>query len=62
MVHDEIRQYMRENHIKIKGTAEKIGMPPKTLYGMLDMVRKGLVDGSACYLHTGGFSALFSQF
>lgn len=34
----------------------------KTLYGMLDMVRKGLVDGSACYLHTGGFSALFSQF
>lgn len=24
----------------------------KTLYGMLDMVRKGLVDGSACYLHT----------
>ena len=34
----------------------------KTLYGMLDMVRKELVDGSACYLHTGGFSALFSQF
>ena len=34
----------------------------KTLYGMLDMVRKGQVDGSACYLHTGGFSALFSQF
>nr|WP_268842278.1 pyridoxal-phosphate dependent enzyme [Pseudoflavonifractor phocaeensis] len=34
----------------------------KTLYGMLDMVRKGLVEGSACYLHTGGFSALFSQF
>ena len=35
MVHDEIRQYMRENHIKIKSTAEKIGMPPKTRYGML---------------------------
>ena len=34
----------------------------KTLYGMVDMVRKGLVDTNACYLHTGGFGALFSQF
>ena len=34
----------------------------KTLYGMLDMVQKGLVDTNACYLHTGGFGALFGQF
>lgn len=34
----------------------------KTLYGMLHMVKKGLVDTNACYLHTGGFGALFSQF
>ena len=34
----------------------------KTLYGMVDMVRRGLVDTNACYLHTGGFGALFSQF
>ncbi len=34
----------------------------KTLYGMLDLIQKGSIDGSACYLHSGGFGALFSQF
>ena len=34
----------------------------KTLYGMLHMVTTGLIDANACYLHTGGFGALFSQF
>lgn len=34
----------------------------KTLYGMLDQVKKGNVDENACFLHSGGFGALFSQF
>lgn len=34
----------------------------KTLYGMVDSVQKGTVNGSACYLHSGGFGALFTQF
>lgn len=34
----------------------------KTLYGMLDQVQKGEVNQNACYLHSGGFGALFSQF
>ena len=34
----------------------------KTLYGMLDLIQNGGIEGCACYLHSGGFGALFSQF
>lgn len=34
----------------------------KTLYGMTDLVKKGEIAGNACYLHSGGFGALFGQF
>lgn len=34
----------------------------KVLVGLFDMIKKGEVNGSVCYLHTGGFGSLFSQF
>lgn len=34
----------------------------KVLVGMEDMVRKQMVSGAVCYLHTGGFGSLFSQY
>ena len=34
----------------------------KVLVGMKDMLRKGTVSGNVCYLHTGGFGSLFSQY
>lgn len=34
----------------------------KTLVGMYDAVRAHRVCGPVCYLHTGGFGSLFSQF
>ncbi len=34
----------------------------KVLVGMKDMLRKGAVSGNVCYLHTGGFGSLFSQY
>lgn len=34
----------------------------KTLVGMYDAVRSHRVCGPVCYLHTGGFGSLFSQF
>jgi len=29
---------------------------------MEDYIRRGKVQGNVCYLHTGGFGSLFSQF
>lgn len=34
----------------------------KVIVGMKDMIRKGEVAGDACYIHTGGFGSLFSQY
>jgi len=34
----------------------------KVLVGMFDMIKKGKVEEGACYIHTGGFSSLFSQY
>ena len=34
----------------------------KVLVGMEDYIRRGKVQGNVCYLHTGGFGSLFSQF
>lgn len=34
----------------------------KVLVGMFDMIKKSKVSGGICYIHTGGFSSLFSQF
>ncbi len=34
----------------------------KVVVGMRDWIRKGKVAQSACYLHTGGFGSLFSQY
>lgn len=34
----------------------------KVLVGMYDMIKKSKVKGGVCYIHTGGFSSLFSQF
>ena len=33
----------------------------KVLVGMENYIRRGLVEGPACYLHTGGFGSLFAQ-
>ncbi|MGE5654501.1 MAG: pyridoxal-phosphate dependent enzyme [Bacillota bacterium] len=35
----------------------------KTLYGMVDLIRKGIIprDEAACFIHTGGLPALFTQ-
>jgi len=34
----------------------------KVLVGMEDYIKKGKVKGNICYLHTGGFGSLFSQY
>ena len=34
----------------------------KTLYGMCDLAKKGYFHDGACYLHSGGIGALFSQY
>lgn len=34
----------------------------KVVVGMKDMLSKGEVTGDVCFLHTGGFSSLFSQY
>ena len=34
----------------------------KVLVGMEDWVRTGKATGAVCYLHTGGFGSLFSQY
>ncbi len=34
----------------------------KALYGVCDMVERGLFSGGVCYLHSGGIGALFSQY
>lgn len=34
----------------------------KVLYGMLDMINRGIFNDGVCYLHSGGTGALFSQF
>ncbi|MDR1471783.1 MAG: pyridoxal-phosphate dependent enzyme [Synergistaceae bacterium] len=34
----------------------------KVLVGMEDYIRRGKVKGNVCWLHTGGFGSLFSQF
>ena len=34
----------------------------KVLVGMEDWVRAGKADGPVCFLHTGGFGSLFSQY
>lgn len=34
----------------------------KVLVGMEDYIKNGKVTGNVCYLHTGGFGSLFSQF
>lgn len=34
----------------------------KVVVGMKDWIEKGKVMGTACYLHTGGFGSLFSQY
>ena len=34
----------------------------KVLVGMEDWVRTGKATGAVCYLHTGGFASLFSQY
>ncbi len=35
----------------------------KTLYGMVDLIQKGIIphDEAACFIHTGGIPALFTQ-
>lgn len=34
----------------------------KVVVGMEDWIKKGKVDGPACFLHTGGFGSLFAQY
>lgn len=34
----------------------------KALVGMFDMIKKSKVNGEVCFIHTGGFGSLFSQF
>lgn len=34
----------------------------KVLVGMKDQILKGKAEGNICYLHTGGFGSLFSQY
>ena len=34
----------------------------KTLYGMCDLAKKGYFSDGACFLHSGGIGALFSQY
>ena len=34
----------------------------KTLYGMYDLAKKGYFSDGACFLHSGGIGALFSQY
>ena len=34
----------------------------KALVGMFDMIRKSRVSGGVCFIHTGGFGSLFSQY
>lgn len=34
----------------------------KVVAGMEDYIRRGKTEGPLCYLHTGGFASLFSQF
>ena len=34
----------------------------KTLYGVCDLAKQGYFPAGACYLHSGGLGALFSQY
>ncbi len=34
----------------------------KVIVGMIDMIKKKKIEGNVCYIHTGGFGSLFSQF
>lgn len=34
----------------------------KVVVGLIDMVKRSQVHGGLCYIHTGGFGSLFSQF
>ncbi|HCJ56575.1 1-aminocyclopropane-1-carboxylate deaminase/D-cysteine desulfhydrase [Lutispora sp.] len=34
----------------------------KVLVGMFDLIKKSKVNGSVCFIHTGGFGSLFGQF
>ena len=34
----------------------------KLMYGYKDMMKKGMADGDAVVIHTGGFGSLFSQY
>ena len=50
-------QFMRTEGILI----EKV-YTGKALYGVCDLARSGYFQGGACYLHSGGVGALFSQY
>ena len=53
----EVRRFARDEGIFIENVYNS-----KVLVGMKDMLLRGAVRGGACYLHTGGFGSLFSQF
>ena len=57
-----------ENSLAIPAFAKREGIlvenvyTSKVLVGMETFIKKGKVKGPVCYLHTGGFGSLFSQY
>ena len=54
---EEILRFARQEGIFIENVYNS-----KVVVGMKDWIRKKMVKGAVCYLHTGGFGSLFAQY
>lgn len=52
-----VKEFARQEGIFIENIYNS-----KVLVGMRDWIMEGKASGAVCYLHTGGFGSLFSQY